>query len=66
MNNKKCPCCENIGGPHWGINVCPKCGKKEKRYYSGSWDWEPKTCLKCQFDQNKIIEELVYIWKTKS
>lgn len=22
-----------IGGPYWGDNECPKCGKKERRFY---------------------------------
>ena len=46
---------EKIGGPHWGENECPKCGKKEKRYYLGSWDWEPEKCKECtvyEFDKN--------------
>jgi len=54
---------KKIGGPHWGNNVCPKCGKKERRYYSGSWDWEPGMCIDCiayeieqDVDKNDFIQ----------
>lgn len=43
----KCSHHEKIGGGGWGDNTCPDCGKVERRYYSGSWDWEPNRCWNC-------------------
>lgn len=51
---------KKIGGPNWGNNKCPDCGKVERRYYLGSWDWEPKACMNCFLKQaDEIIEEEV-------
>lgn len=47
-----------FGGPSWGKNKCPDCGKIEKRYYLGSWDWQPEKCFKCWAkDINKMIDD---------
>lgn len=35
MNDEKCPCLKRVGGPSFGKNKCPECGKVFNRYFGG-------------------------------
>jgi len=59
-------CIEKIGGPSWGENKCPDCGKVDRRYYLGSWDWEPRVCLECLKKSTKRLERALNKTRSKS
>lgn len=48
-----------IGGPNWGKNKCPDCGKVENRYYLGSSNWEPQKCMECLTQKIESLLEVL-------